>query len=144
MKDEEEKTGAQSESPHARIGEDKQATEYLANERTFLAWVRTSIAVISLGFVVTKFSVWLRELALHLNPNGRIERTGASLPIGITLMALGGVLVLLAARRYWVVNQSIVRGKVSADHGLVILVTVMVTMLSLAMIIYMLLTAQKP
>ncbi len=48
-----------------------------------------------------------------------------------------------AARRYWVVNHSIERGKVSADHGLVILVTVMVTMLALAMIIYMLLTAEK-
>jgi len=142
MNDDHEKTGAH-ESPPARIGEDKQATEYLANERTFLAWVRTSIAVISLGFVVTKFNVWLRELALHLDPNARIERTGASLPIGITLMALGGVLVVLAARRYWVVNQSIARGKVSPDHGLVILVTVMVGMLALAMIIYMLLTAAK-
>ena len=135
---------AQKESPQASISEDKQATEYLANERTFLAWVRTSIAVISLGFVVTKFSVWLRQLALRLDLNARSERTGASLPIGITLMALGGVLVLLAARRYWVVNQSIVRGKVSADHGLVILVTMMVAMLALAMIIYMLLTAEKP
>ena len=135
---------AQNESPPARIGEDKQATEYLANERTFLAWVRTSIAVISLGFVVTKFNLWLRELALRLDPNARIEPTGASLPIGVTLMTLGGVLVVLAARRYWVVNQSIVRGKVSADHGLVILVTVMVAMLALAMIIYMVLTAEKP
>ena len=44
--------------PAAPIHEEKRATEYLANERTFLAWVRTSIAVISLGFVVSKFSVW--------------------------------------------------------------------------------------
>ena len=47
----------------AKIHEDKIATEYLANERTFLAWIRTSIAVISLGFVIAKFSVWLNELA---------------------------------------------------------------------------------
>ena len=37
-------------------------SDYLANERTFLAWIRTSIAVMSLGFVVAKFSLWLRLL----------------------------------------------------------------------------------
>jgi len=39
------------------VQEEKLATEFLANERTFLAWVRTSIAVISLGFVVAKFGL---------------------------------------------------------------------------------------
>ncbi|HQT34040.1 MAG: YidH family protein [Thiobacillus sp.] len=52
----------------AMIGDEKRATEYLANERTFLAWIRTSIAIISLGFVVAKFSLWLRELAAQLHP----------------------------------------------------------------------------
>ena len=142
--DDSEMTEARKESPQAKISEDKQAAEYLANERTFLAWVRTGIAVISLGFVVAKFSVWLRELAVRLDPRVRVGPTGASLPIGVTLMALGGLLVVLAARRYWVVNHSIVRGKVGPDHGLIILVTLMVVILAVAMIIYMLLTAEKP
>jgi putative membrane protein len=143
MNNKDEKVVGSIKSPPASIGEDKQAAEYLANERTFLAWVRTSIAVVSLGFVVTKFSVWLRELAVRLNPNATPQRTGASLPIGVTLMALGGLFVVLAARRYWVVNRSIASGRVSADHGLVILVTVMVVLLSLAMIVYMLLTSEQ-
>jgi hypothetical protein len=42
-----------------------------------------------------------------------------------------------------VVNRSIASGRVSADHGLVILVTVMVVLLSLAMIVYMLLTSEQ-
>ncbi len=138
------KARAGRKGPPAAIAEDKLAGEYLANERTFLAWVRTSIAVISLGFVVTKFSVWLRELAVRLNPQATLPHTGASLPIGVTLMALGSVLTLLAARRYWVVNRSIARGQVSPDHGLVILVTVMVVLLAAAMIAYMLLTAEQP
>ncbi len=122
---------------HTSISEDKRAAEYLANERTFLAWVRTGIAVISLGFLIAKFSVWLRELAARLNPQDVPRHGGASLPIGLTMMGLGGVLVVLAARRYWVVNHSIEKGKVSADHALVILVTVLVILLTLAMIFYM-------
>lgn len=123
------------------ISEDRRATEYLANERTFLAWVRTSIAVISLGFVIAKFSVWLRELAIRLNPQAVPRHSGASLPMGLTMMGLGAVLVVLAARRYWVVNHCIERGKVSADHGLIILVTALVLSLAVAMILYMLLSA---
>ena len=61
--------------------------------------------------------------------------------MGVTLMGLGGVLVVLAARRYWVVNRRIASGRVSPDYGLVILVTVMVVLLALAMIVYMLLTS---
>jgi putative membrane protein len=142
--DKPEGSSAPGNSPNASISEDRRASEYLANERTFLAWVRTSIAVISLGFVVTKFSVWLRELAVRLNPQAVPRRIGASLPIGIALMTLGAVLVLLAARRYWVVNHSIARGRVGADHGLVILVTVVIVLLALAMILYMLFTSEQP
>ncbi|HQT31693.1 MAG TPA: DUF202 domain-containing protein [Thiobacillus sp.] len=126
----------------ATIGEAKRATEYLANERTFLAWIRTSLAIISLGFVVAKFSVWLRELAAQLAPQIQTSQTGASMPIGVTMMALGGVLAVLAAWRYHVVNRAIENGVVSADRGLVILVTVMVALLCAAMIVYMLLAAQ--
>ena len=39
------------------------AADHLANERTFLAWIRTSLAVIGLGFAVAKFGTWLRELS---------------------------------------------------------------------------------
>jgi putative membrane protein len=46
---------------HARVPEEKRATEYLANERTFLAWIRTSIAVISFGFLITRVPEWIHR-----------------------------------------------------------------------------------
>ena len=134
----------QKQRDEATIDETKRATEYLANERTFLAWVRTSIAVISLGFVLARFSVWLRELSIQRQPQIRIHRWGISLPIGVAMMILGGALTMLAAWRYHVVNRDIQRGKVSADRGLVVLVTAMVTLLSVAMIVFALLTAKQP
>ena len=48
--------------------DDKQKTDrsqqYLANERTFLSWVRTSIALIGLGFIISKFSFFLTEFRI--------------------------------------------------------------------------------
>jgi putative membrane protein len=134
----------ENERHQATIDETKRATEYLANERTFLAWIRTSVAVVSLGFVIARFSVWLRELAVHQGPQMQAHRGGISLPIGVAMMTLGGLLAVLAAWRYHVVNRDIERGKVTADRGLVILVTVMVALLSGAMIAVVLLTAGQP
>src|SRR5437667_12282197 len=116
----------EKERHHATIDETKRATEYLANERTFLAWIRTSVAVVSLGFVISRFSVWLRELAVHREPQVQAHRAGISLPIGVAMMTLGSLLAVLAAWRCHVANLDIERGTVSADRGLVILICAMV------------------
>lgn len=131
----------QPKESHVAVREDKLATEFLANERTFLAWVRTSIAVISLGFVVAKFGLWLRELSTHFDPQAHTPRTGNSLYIGIAMMVFGGLLAILAARRYHVVNGAIERGEVSADRGLVYFVTAIVAALSVAMTVYLMISA---
>lgn len=135
--------GMKQKEPTAPIHDDKKATEYLANERTFLAWIRTSIAIISLGFVVAKFAVWLRELALRFDPHTPAAEPGASLPIGVTMMALGGLFAALAARRYHRVNRDIEDGKVSPDRALVIFVTAVIIVLALLMIAYMFATSKQ-
>jgi putative membrane protein len=124
-----------------RLSDDRRATEFLASERTFLAWIRTSIAVVSLGFVVAKFGVWLRELAGRALPGPVPSGSGTSLPIGVSMMAFGALLAVLAVWRYNAVNQAIERGEVHADRILVMLVTVMVVVLAVAMIVVMLLPA---
>jgi putative membrane protein len=40
---------------------------YMAAERTFLAWIRTGIAFMAFGFVVARFGLFLREIALSNN-----------------------------------------------------------------------------
>jgi putative membrane protein len=124
----------------AEISSDKKATEYLANERTFLAWIRTSIAVISLGFVIARFGVWLRELAARIDPKIEARSTQFSLLIGVAMMAFGSALTLLAAWRYRGINRAIARGEFQADRGLVIIVAISVASLGVAMMVYLLLT----
>jgi putative membrane protein len=130
-----------SKESHVLLREDKLATEFLANERTFLAWIRTSIAVISLGFVVAKFGLWVRELSTNVGSHTPTSSGGSSWYIGVVMMIFGGLLAILAARRYHVVNRAIESGRVSADRNLVYLVTAIVTLLSLGMTLYFAITA---
>lgn len=131
----------ETEVTKAAVPPKQLAAEYLANERTFLAWVRTGIAVITLGFVISKFGLWLEEMSL-ISPQFSNIRTGSSIPIGIGMMLFGGLLVVLAAWRYHVVNRQIEHGEVTADRGLIILITVLVIVLSLVTAAYLLIATR--
>ena len=37
-------------------------SDHAANERTFLAWIRTGIAVIAFGFVIEKLNLFIMEI----------------------------------------------------------------------------------
>jgi putative membrane protein len=69
---------------------------YFAAERTFLAWIRTGLALMGFGFVVARFGLFLRELQagdLHLPSHA----TGVSLWLGIALVVLGVAVHVSAA-----------------------------------------------
>src|SRR5260370_28907986 len=53
----------QPESEHTPEPESR-IRDHLANERTFLAWVRTALGLIGLGFVLARMGLFLRQLAL--------------------------------------------------------------------------------
>jgi putative membrane protein len=70
---------------------------YFAAERTLLAWVRTGITVIGLGFVVARFGLFLRLVAPG---QADVGRTGFSALLGVALALGGGVLTALAALQF--------------------------------------------
>jgi putative membrane protein len=115
-----------------RVPNDRRAAEYLANERTFLAWIRTSIAVISLGFVLARFSLWLQELAAGATRTP-LRTHGVARPMGEALMIFGGLLAALAGWRYHTVNRAIEEDRVRPNRGLIILIAVSVVLLALVM-----------
>jgi putative membrane protein len=71
-------------------------SDYLAAERTFLAWIRTGLALMGFGFVVARFGLFLREIAMTTHDH-RLESTGASLWMGTALLLLGVVVNIAAS-----------------------------------------------
>lgn len=75
---------------------------YMAAERTFLAWIRTGIALMGFGFVVARFGLFLRELTLA-GTKQNLPSPGFSMPIGIGLIAFGilvNIVSVVRHRRY--------------------------------------------
>jgi putative membrane protein len=78
-------------------------SDHAANERTFLAWVRTAIAVIAFGFLVAKFDLFLQIAARSLAGEReavRIPGAGFGGAVGVVLIIAGTLMVALAAVRF--------------------------------------------
>jgi putative membrane protein len=71
---------------------------YFAAERTLLAWIRTGITTIGLGFVVAKFGLFLRYIAPH--DAIPAHKQSVSLLIGLAMVVLGAVTCLGAAVQF--------------------------------------------
>jgi putative membrane protein len=67
---------------------------YFAAERTFLAWLRTGLALMGFGFVVARFGLFLREIAL--TSGYQVSTPGSSRWFGIGLIALGVLVTAVA------------------------------------------------
>jgi putative membrane protein len=76
-------------------------SDHAANERTFLAWVRTAIAVMAFGFVVERFGLFLATAAAaiggHVAAHPAPRFSGIA---GLALIVLGMVIVAVAAVRF--------------------------------------------
>jgi putative membrane protein len=72
---------------------------YFAAERTFLAWIRTGLGLMGIGFAVSRFGLFLRQLAL-VEVNRSTRTTGLSLWSGVALVALGVIVTLTSVLRH--------------------------------------------
>lgn len=119
--------------------------EHQANERTFLAWLRTSIALIGFGFAIARFGLFLQQLNFALTQQ---ESTGDqvfnSQNLGVALVSLGIVTIAVAAWRYNRVFWQIERGNYQPNRLLVWIMTGVVIVLGVLSVPLLLWREQTP
>jgi len=113
-------------------------SDHLANERTFLAWVRTSIALMGFGFVVVKFSLFIKQLSIVLAGKAILPGKGFSATIGIALVAIGALLALLSYLRYRYIEKQLLNKAYYPSFLLSLLLTVAIVLISLLLLWYLL------
>ncbi len=125
-------TTAPQSQPGATIN---RATDHLANERTFLAWVRTGIAIVVFGFAIGRFAIAIRQF---MELQGRSSNTaGLSVWFG-TIAIIGGVALTLAGLlRYRRTRAQLESGHFEPAGFIVDLVAILTALFGLAVAGYL-------
>ena len=78
---------------------------YFAAERTFLAWIRTGLGLIGVGFAVSRFGLFLRELS-----NAPHHSTMHSVATGVMLVVFGVAVLIAATLQHLTVTRRLAHG----------------------------------
>lgn len=115
--------------------------EHLANERTLFAWIRTALALMGLGFVVARFGLFLRSLAVQ---GGEAPPRGlqASDVIGVLLVAAGVVATAIGLRRFLRARAQIEAGRFVPELLSGVFVVAVTIAAGVALVAYLLLAGQ--
>lgn len=111
--------------------------ERLANERTFLAWIRTSIALMGFGFVIMKFNLFLQQLTFLIG-TGKMTENAPSANVGIVMVAIGVLLAGLSFLRYLNKDKQLRNNYFTSSTNLSLLVTLVMVLGGLFLIVYLL------
>ncbi len=78
----------------------KSYTDHAANERTYLAWVRTALAFMGFGLLVERFDLMLRTLPAAISATAGTENRDMSEAAGLLLILLGVLVLFVSSARY--------------------------------------------
>ncbi len=89
---------------------DRDVRDYLAAEQTFLAWIRTGLALMGFGFVVARFGLFLQQVRM-LEPGFQAHSYGLSIWFGTALIAAGVIVDIFASWHHVRLVRQLNRGE---------------------------------
>lgn len=109
-------------------------------ERTFLAWLRTSLAFASIGIAVTqlfRLSTTVSQ-GKGVDDDSVVRLRGVGKPLGSTFLAIAILVLFIGFHRYFEAQHWIIRGKFPASRGSVFIVALIAVMLMVASLVVVL------
>ena len=82
---------------------------YFAAERTFLAWIRTGLGLMGVGFAVSRFGLFLREFSTAEHQTTQTSTTH-SVITGVALVALGVLINIVSVINHIIVTKKLATG----------------------------------
>ncbi|GGH20829.1 membrane protein [Dyadobacter endophyticus] len=123
-----------------RENKDYKPNDHLANERTYLAWVRTGVGIMAFGFVVVKFSLFITQINVVLERPVKIYSHGYSKIIGVVLILFGISSILLAFVQFHITDTELKSGTYRPRIWLTNLLTVVLVLISVLLVVYLMLS----
>ncbi len=115
----------------------KNTSDHLANERTFLAWIRTSIGMMAFGFVVVKFALFVKQLTLLIGKQHVIPQNGYSSTMGIALVVAGTLVSIMAYFRYKKAEKQINENNYHSSSLLTSMLIGFICLISILLVAYL-------
>jgi putative membrane protein len=113
-------------------------SDHLANERTFLAWIRTCIALMGFGFVVVKFALFIKQLSIVMTDKKvALPAKGYSSEIGTLLVATGVLMALYAYARYLITEKQLINNNYRPAALPAVLLTLSIIIIGTLLIFYL-------
>ncbi len=111
-------------------------TDHLANERTFLAWIRTAIAVMTLGVAINRFALFLMEIH-QVVPEVRDLANRHVEKLGIGLVVLGIVMLVGATWHYLHVGKTIDDETYRPSRGIMVAASIVIILMGGSSLIWL-------
>jgi len=106
------------------------ARDHLANERTWLAYVRTSLAIAGTGVALVQlFAIGVSTTASSQDKNGLSLKRFAR-PLGATTVLIGFCILCIGVYRYFIIQKAMTQGKFPVARNMVIAVSCVLAALS--------------
>ncbi|MGE5657212.1 MAG: YidH family protein [Actinomycetota bacterium] len=111
----------------AKLQNPSRVRDHLANERTYLAWMRTAIALLGFGVVIVRLRLFQPPL---------MPRPGIGWKLGLMFSLVGLITVLISTRHYFGVRHAIDEDTYEPADGWVLIFSLIVMLLGTGVVYF--------